>query len=406
MKNPKILIILLVIFFIIVAIVLIRKPATPLEPGLPKGAIGAAGEALPDWLTIAGKKMTMFPSDFELFEVSEVAASVKLRDDYVFGYIYVLSRDNKWLPVKLDCPRFKNTNWCRGKVTTLIPISLDLLSAGDNFVIAYSCSIKQGKEHDCNGGKWMLYPFYISGPGSVRGGPDTQTPMGPCTDSDEGLDYSKQGTVTFPGDSFTDECKDYTRVIEGYCKDNIFQTKVFPCEGKCEDGKCMELLCKDSLCRKRGGFCCPIDNGEGRPIGEGRFDDDKFECWSKCGESGSADLVIDSVRFINHEQGEKIEVGIYIKNIGAGKSKGTFYVAGEMQNTEEIITAGKITSDIEPGEKAYVKMNIPTDGLPVTSLGPEFILTVDSQEDIDEADERNNDWQGTARFGGTVHKLR
>ncbi|MBW3017832.1 hypothetical protein KY325_01595 [Candidatus Woesearchaeota archaeon] len=406
MKNPKILIILLVIFFIIVAIFIIKKPVTPVEPGLPQGAIGAAGEALPDWLTIAKTKITMFPSDFELFETTETAASVKVRDDYVFGYIYVLSRDNKWLPVKLDCPRFKDTNWCRGKVETLIPVSLNLLSAGDNFVIAYTCSIKQGKEHDCNGGKWLLLPFYISGPGSVRGGPELQTPKGPCTDSDEGKDFYKQGTVVFPGGTYTDECKDYTRLLEGYCDDDVFVTETFECPGKCEDGICMEMLCAESLCRKRGGFCCPVGTGMARHIGEGRFDDDKFECFSKCGESTNADLVIDSVVFLKDVQDEKIEIGVYVKNIGGGKSTGTFYVAGEMTNSEELIVAGVYKQDIEAGQKAYIKMDIPTSTLPYRSLGPSFTLFVDSQKSIDEKNEFNNEWVGSVRFSGTVHKLR
>ncbi|MBD3259916.1 hypothetical protein GF371_04780 [Candidatus Woesearchaeota archaeon] len=406
MKNPKILIILLVIFFVIVLILVLRKPAVPVEPGLPKGPIGAAGQALPDWLTIAKTKMQMFPSDFELHETTETAASVKIRDDYVFGYIYVLSRDNKWLPVKLDCPRFKKTNWCRGKVETFIPVSLDLLSAGDNFVIAYTCSIEKGKEHDCNGGKWLLLPFYISGPGTVRGGPELQTPKGPCTDSDEGKDYYKQGTVTFPGGTYIDECKDYTRLLEGYCEGDVFVTETFSCPGQCEDGICKEMLCKESLCRKRNGFCCPIGTGVGRHIGEGRFDDDRFECYSRCQETSQADLVIDSIVFLDKTDSESIEVGVYVKNIGGGKSTGTFYVAGEMMNSDETIISGVYKQDIEPDDRAYLRMEIPTSTLPYRSLGPSLKLYADSEDSIEELDEFNNEWMGSVRFSGTVHKLR
>ena len=159
------------------------------------------------------------------------------------------------------------------------------------------------------------------------------------------------------------------------------------------------------MCRKRSGFCCKIGTGEGRHIGEGRFDDDEHECYSKCGDTAQADLEIDKIIFLKEEP-EYIEIGLYVKNIGKGDSKGTFYVDGEMLNSNEPIVAVAYKDDIEAGSKGYLKMKIPTVGLPFRSLGPSFKLHVDSQNNIDEIDEKNNIWRGSVGYTGTVHKLR
>ena len=66
-----------------------------------------------------------------------------------------------------------------------------------------------------------------------------------CTDTDEGLEYDVQGTVTVDNEKLVDACQQDT-LIEYYCGQNQARIKVYVCPEGCQEGVCKNAQDRES----------------------------------------------------------------------------------------------------------------------------------------------------------------
>ena len=122
-----------------------------------------------------------------------------------------------------------------------------------------------------------------------------------CTDSDVtnefpgGKNYFVKGKVSainMVGGSGWDTCYDSTTVREFYCENKYYSVEDrHSCPQGCVDGVCVREVitgvCQTSVCnggQHSGGmsYCCEKGYGVGTHFS--KYDDDNYECWSRCKE--------------------------------------------------------------------------------------------------------------------------
>lgn len=406
-KREKTGIILTFFVFVIVliAFVLLGRAPAPPEPGAPPaGPLGAAGEALPDWAMAAGPKFKVSPASFSVPDkLASYEAELSIRDDYIWGMAYKLNKFEAWEPVQLECLRYAKTNWCKDQAEAEFRVSLDDFNPGTNYVIAYTCTLKQ-KTYDCNDGKWLVRSFVVNAPGFE---PELPKPEGICVDSDSGEKPEVKGEITLDGEKiFTDECKDYTRLLEGYCEDGEFKTKIVTCPSKCEDGKCAYFSCVESPCRKRGGVCCKKGLGEGEHIADGRFDDEYLECWESCARKKLPDLAVQRVNYKTSIRKGYDGFEVVVANIGEADVTEPFIISGTGGGMalDKPLEPTEIKPPLAPGDIVRVMVHIKEEHIPRGGIGIHADFEIDPEDAINEKSETNNDWRGIIQFDGAVYR--
>lgn len=98
-----------------------------------------------------------------------------------------------------------------------------------SMVVEYTCEDNEVSKvnHSCENG--------CSDGACMEGSGDS------CTDTDGGVEYFQQGSVTSDGEVLEDECRGET-VLEYYCGDGLVHLKEFLCPNGCSDGRCEDPL--------------------------------------------------------------------------------------------------------------------------------------------------------------------
>ncbi|MCK4670693.1 MAG: hypothetical protein KAT43_05830 [Nanoarchaeota archaeon] len=406
-KREKSGIVITFVIFVVILIVFIvlgRSPG-PMEPGSPPaGPFGAAGAALPDWAKSAGTRLQISPAVFSVPDkLATYNADISVKDSYIWGMVYKLNKFDAWEPVKLNCLRYVKTNWCKDSATASIRVSLDDFNPGTNYILAYTCTLKQ-KTYDCNDGKWLVRPFTLNAPGYE---PEPPKGSGVCVDSDGGEVPEVQGDITVSGEKiFTDECQDYTRLLEGYCDNGNFKTKSITCPSKCENGKCTYFSCVESPCRMRGGTCCRAGLGEGAHIAEGRFDDEFLECWESCSKRKLPNLAIQNVFYKTSVKSGHKGFEVVIVNNGEETITEPFIISGTGGGMalDKPLEDAEITPPLEPGNIVRVMIYIKNEYVPKGGIGLNAEFKIDADNQIKEKNEQDNDWRGIIQFDGGVYR--
>jgi len=132
----------------------------PPEPGAFTGS-GQATGALPDWAADPGSKFSMGQARVMMQGgVGKVKAKVT-GDQYVYnqGYVYM---NGNWEPFSFSEEALEGSNWIGGTANADIDVTQDQMPEGKYYMVAYSCS-KVADLWECNGNKWMLQSFDVSG---------------------------------------------------------------------------------------------------------------------------------------------------------------------------------------------------------------------------------------------------
>ncbi|MBW3018289.1 hypothetical protein KY325_03960, partial [Candidatus Woesearchaeota archaeon] len=272
-----------------------------------------------------------------------------------------------------------------------------------NFMIAYSCTLDK-KSYNCNDGKWLVRSFIVNAPGFE---PATPKPPGICMDTDGGEAPEEKGEITLGGEKiFTDECQDYTRLMEGYCENGEFKTKSITCPSKCENGKCTYFSCIESPCKMRGGTCCHAGLGEGGHIADGRFDDEYLECWESCAQRKLPDLTVEDVFYKTSIKKGFKGFEVVVGNAGNEAVTEPFVITGNGGGMalDKPLEITEVSPPLAAKDAVRVMVYIADENVPKGGIGINVDFKVDYNNDIKEKNEQNNNWRGIVQFDGNVYR--
>ncbi len=135
-------------------------PPVPSPPGGGSGvgkALAGLATGMPAWAAEA-KNIAVTPA--QPYFNDGVIVSVS-NFDYIYKNAYLFnSKQRTWEKFELQGEAVQE--WLKGTATGGITIDAGRFETGDNYAVIYAC-MKQGKDWDCNGNKWMLATFKVMG---------------------------------------------------------------------------------------------------------------------------------------------------------------------------------------------------------------------------------------------------
>lgn len=115
--------------------------------------VGRASE-LPSWAS--SPRNVVVPSTAQLYDELEVSVDW----DFVWGKIYVLNDERKWVEFRSKNPVVDG--WVRDKARFELDLDSGFSVGKSYYVITYGCD-RKGSSWDCNGFKWSLSSFSVVG---------------------------------------------------------------------------------------------------------------------------------------------------------------------------------------------------------------------------------------------------
>lgn len=421
---------LLVIVFAIASC----QPSVNLPPPPSRfvGPIGKAG-VYPGWASPGDSKFTIDQQNIYLQKGNSTIAELITKDDFIWNKFYTLSNQDQWIEHNASCTVFPGSNWCTNYATADFTVDYDTYFEGQNYAVAYTCTIMPNNQFDCSSGRWKLIWFNLT-----SGTPPSQQ----CTDTDNGKDYYTKGTaygiaefVSFPNTTQQywtrrDYCRDSENLTEYFCKSvTHMDYEVHPCALGCADGACYPESCTDT----DGG----IDNMTAGTVTHGNvtFKDQckgnmvlqegfcnasattnkaqvkEMICWHGCANSvcldqaqaPKPDLIVDQILAKSNGRLE-----IVVKNIGAGVVPLDVPIS---VNVTDSAGNSEITGQFYPPpytpQMAYIVQDTLQKGLHISTstiyiaYNQNVTAVVDWNSTIAESDETNNMKNQLAVIGST-----
>ncbi len=155
-----------IVFFLLLAMVFLTSCAgenLPSEPGAPGETkqTAVAGRAFYAGLGELGyAQPTKFFINKDSLPKGEALLLSVQNEDYIYKYYYI-SVNGQWLQQTFSGEVVGNSNWIKSSASA--SLATDQLPEGDNYVVAYSCSLVNAK-WDCHGNKWQIHQFEVLSP--------------------------------------------------------------------------------------------------------------------------------------------------------------------------------------------------------------------------------------------------